>query len=268
METKRIKKVLMCSPSHYSISYSINPWMKVGSADSNLAKNQWENLVCLYKSLGISVGIVDQKKGLPDMVFAADQGIVYENRVIISNFAYRQRKNERLPYLKWYEKNNYSVEFLPKNVYFEGSGESIFFKNFLFVGSGFRTKKEAVPHLEKLLGIEVVPLELIDPYFYHLDVALLPINSKTAFYYKKAFSRQSLAILKNRIANLIPLTQKDAKNFVANSVVTDHCVVVQKGVSLEFKKTLSDLGYKALEVDLSEFIKSGGAAHCLTGVLE
>ena len=91
---KIIKEVLMCRPLYYSISYTINPWMIPGSENKSIAQTQWEKLVATYQKLGIKVSLIDQKEGLPDMVFATDQGIIHGKKVYMSNFRYKERQGE------------------------------------------------------------------------------------------------------------------------------------------------------------------------------
>ena len=264
---KYIKEVLMCNPLYFSVSYSINPWMIPGSANLDRAKKQWGELVKTYKNLGITVKIIDQEPNLPDMVFSTDQGIIWNKEFFVSNFCHEQRRGERKPYLNWFESNGYKIRNIPNEVCFEGNGECVFFNGNLFVGVGFRANAKSCKYLHKALKIDVYPLELINPYFYHLDTALLVLDDKTAFYYQQAFSKKSQKLLQKKIPNLIPFSDEEVYKFAANSVVTDHTVIVQKDI-LSFNKTLRKLGYNAVSIDLSEFIKSGGAAHCLTQILK
>lgn len=264
---KVIKEVLMCRPLYYSISYTINPWMTPGSENKNIAQLQWEKLVQTYQKLGIKINIIDQDPKQPDMVFATDQGIVQGKKVVMSNFRYKERQGETKPYLKWFKENGYEVVFIPSYAHFEGNGECLFFGQKLLIGIGYRANMSTCKYLEKALKIEVVPLELIDPYFYHLDTALFVLNEKTIFYYPRAFSKKSLAVLKKIVPNLIELTDFEVRNFAANSVVTDHKVIVNRNLPT-FRTTLDKLGYQAIEVDVNEFAKAGGGAHCLTNVLD
>lgn len=258
----------MCKPLHFSeLDYIINPWMKPGTINENTALQQWENLVKIYNDLGIKTEIIEQQAGVPDMVFATDQGIVHDKKVLLSRFWYDERKNESPYYEDWFKSHGYEITYLPQGAYFEGNGDAFFLKDKLLVGTGFRADEFTCQTVSELLGIEVIPLHIVDPKFYHLDVGFLPLNDETAFYYPKAFDKQSREVLKKLIPNLIEFTKEEALGFSANSVVTDHYVIHQKG-NPTFKKKLEKLGYTSVEVDLSEFKKSGGGAHCLTNILE
>lgn len=267
MLTKVLSKVLVCSPTHFDVSYAINPWMKPGTVDKDRARMQWQQLVSMYQTLGVTVTVIDQQEGLPDMVFAADQGIIVGNTVIASNFRYQERQGEQEAYRWWFQKQQYRIETLPKDATIEGHGECLFFQDMLFVGIGFRANKQACGYLREFLKMSVIALELVNPAFYHLDTCLFILNETTAFYYPKAFSLSSQKLLKKYISHLLPFSDEEASSFAANSAVTNHHVVLPSGIPT-FRKKLVTLGYTPVVVDISEFIKAGGGMHCLTGILE
>ncbi len=256
----------MCKPLHFSVDYIINPWMKLGTVDTNNALKQWDELVKIYENQNIKVEIIEQVKGLPDMVWATDQGIIHNSKVLLSHFWYRERQNETDYYKAWFEKKGYEIEYLPPGAYFEGNGDSYFWKDKLLVGVGYRADDYSCEAVSKALNIEVVPVYITDPKFYHLDVGFLPINEDTAFYYPKAFDRQSREVLKKLIHNLIEFSKEEAMGFCANSIVSGNNVIHQSG-NPTFTEKLTKLGYNSIDVDLSEFKKSGGGAHCLTNIL-
>lgn len=258
----------MCNPLYFAtLNYSINPWMHPGTIDKTQTMKQWNDLVTYYKMLGIDVSIIEQQADVPDMVFATDQGIVHEKDVLLSHFWYKERQGESKYYEAWFKEHGYHVHHLPSDIHFEGNGNSYFWNDLIFIGLGYRADKKTSETIQKIFNREVIPLQIIDPAFYHLDMALLPLNDETVFYYPNAFSQESREVLKKKIPNLIELTKEEAKGFAANSVITDHHVIHQKG-NPTFTKKLKELGYTAIEVELGEFKKSGGGAHCLTNILE
>ena len=144
---------------------------------------------------------------------------------------------------------------------------AFFWNDILFIGVGYRANKKAHKTLAKVFDRKVILLEIVNPHFYHLDMGFLPLNNDTAFYYPAAFSDNAKQILQKTVPHLLELTKEEALGFCGNSIVTDHHVVHQKD-NPSFKQKLQTLGYKSVEVDLSEFKKSGGGAHCLTNILE
>ncbi|MDP1794162.1 MAG: hypothetical protein Q8K63_08490, partial [Acidimicrobiales bacterium] len=71
----RPRRMLMCPPAFFTVSYEINPWMhRSVPVDRRLAMRQWSALVRAYEALGHTVECIEPVLGLPDMVFAANSG--------------------------------------------------------------------------------------------------------------------------------------------------------------------------------------------------
>ncbi len=242
--------------------------MQPGTIDQKKAMQQWEHLVKIYTDLGITVQVIDQVKDQPDMVFATDSGYVFDNKVLLSRFRHKERQGESPHYKKWFEDHNYEIVDLPEHLYFEGNGTMYFWNDKLFVGVGYRTDRPMCQQLQKLFpDIEVIELDAAAPAFYHLDIGFFPLDKETVFYYPEAYSTESRNQLKKLIPNLIKLSEKEMKGFCANSVVTGKTVIHQQG-NPTFQQKLMELNYNSIEVDLSEFKKSGGGIHCLTNILK
>lgn len=267
MKTKYVKKVLMCRPDYFNVEYIINPWMIPGSVDRQKAEKQWETLAEIYRNLQIEVSYIRQQQRLPDMVFSADQAIVSGDTALMSNFKYRERRGERKPYESWFQEHGYTMTYIPGDHYFEGTGECLIWNDIVLTGVGFRTRSESCNQISQTLKREVVALELVNPQFYHLDTCFFPLNETTAFYYPEGFSEEAREILRRLIPTLIPFTHEEAYGFSANSIATDHHVIVQRG-NPTFTERLQELGYRVIETDVSEFIKAGGGIHCLTNVID
>jgi N-dimethylarginine dimethylaminohydrolase len=192
--------------------------------------------------------------------------LVKGKKLIISNFVYLQRKKEITFYENWYRENDFEIKKIPENLFFEGAGESLWWEEKLFVGNGLRNSAGIDKIIKEALRVEVIALRLVNPRFYHLDTCLFPLNRETVFYYPEALASESIKTLKKIVPDLIPIEKKEAYNFAANSVVTDHHAVIQRG-NPALRKKLTAYNYKAVEVDVSEFFKAGGGVHCLTGVV-
>jgi N-dimethylarginine dimethylaminohydrolase len=240
--------------------------MQPHSVDRATAQKQWETLVQALESLSIKVDVIEQFPDVPDMVFATDQGIVRDGHILLANFRYAQRKKERHYYREWFRDHGFGLRALSNVFSFEG-GDALFLGNMLLVGTGFRANVASCEELSQKLDIDVFPLRLKDPNFYHLDMCFLPLNAETAFYYPPAFSQNSQNMLKKLVKNLHEFTEAEADGFAANSFVSDGSVIVQAGVPT-FKKKLEKLGKQVIEVDVSEFNKAGGGIHCLINTLE
>ncbi len=204
---------------------------------------------------------------MPDMVFTADQGVVSGTMVLMSNFHYPEREKEREPYEAWFKKHNYEIKYLREGDYFEGGGECLHWRDGYFMGTGFRSETDSIQWVTKRLNKQIIELELVNEYYYHLDTCLLPINDDVIFYYPKAFSPESIELLKDMVPHLIEFSTEEASGFCANSVVTGNTVISQIAPD-SFCDKLKEINCEIIETDVSEFIKSGGGIHCLTNILE
>lgn len=263
----KVRRVLLCRPSHFDVDYVINPHMKPHSVDTKRALEQWQNLADTLKSIGIKVEVIDQQPDVPDMVFATDQGIVKDGAILLANFRYRQRAKERIYYRDWFREHGFKLRSLSNVFPFEG-GDTLFFNGMLFVGTSFRASIASCDELAQKLEVDVIPFRLVDPYFYHLDMAFLPINHDTAFYYPPALSVSSQRLMQRLVPNLYEMSRDDVENYAANSFVSGSDILISKGTSKDFQARLKKLGLTIHEVDVSEFKKAGGGIHCLINVLE
>ena len=90
------RRFLMCRPDHFEVTYSINPWMNTEKpVDSDLALLQWEELVRTYLDHGHEVQTIEPLPGQPDMVFAANGGIVARGRALAARFRHHRASSRR-----------------------------------------------------------------------------------------------------------------------------------------------------------------------------
>lgn len=256
-------RVLMSRPDHFEIAYEINPWMNIGNqAKPRRAANQWQRLYDHYRYLGVTVELVEQPKGLPDFVFTANSGLVYGKKVILPSFNPVQRHAETPHFKRWFEANGFQTLTVPD--YFEGEGDALFYKDTLCIGHGQRTVLASHAEVQRLLGVKILSLELIDPRFYHLDTCFATLGD-VALYYPEALSRDSCAAIEKLVPpeKRIILSFKEAEDFAANCILIDD-VVVSSCVLKSFEHKLLSAGLSSTAFELDEFMKAGGSAKCLT----
>ena len=75
----RVRHYVMTPPQFFAVDYAINPWMDTTNpVDSGVALTQWQRLYDIYRQLGHTVDLVDPVPGLPDMVYAANGGLILD----------------------------------------------------------------------------------------------------------------------------------------------------------------------------------------------
>lgn len=270
-----MNKILMVRPTYFDVTYAINPHMQdeLGNLklpDKQLAMKQWEELVKVYKKLGIEVNILEGGEDLPDMVFSANHGLPLFNqkKVIMGKMAHMDRAPEIPLFRNWYIDHGYElIEFsLGENESFEGMGDALWANSdeLLIGGYGFRTSESVYLRLKDLLGIDILTLKLISEDFYHLDTCLCVLNKETVSLVPKAFDENSLQKIKDHFKKIIEIDEMEATlQFAANSFCPDEKhVIVQKGAT-KYKKELENHGFTVIEAQTSEFIKAGGSVFCM-----
>ncbi|MCP3819765.1 arginine deiminase-related protein [Streptomyces sp. A3M-1-3] len=265
MPTSRIprpRRYLVCEPRYFDVRYAINPWMRENTdVDLGLARSQWDALIRTYRDHGHSVETVEPQAGLPDMVFAANSALVVEGRVFGSRFHAPERRPEEAAYEVWFKAAGFDVH-RPESVC-EGEGDLVPVGPYILAGTGFRTTRAAHREVQEFFGVPTIGLQLVDPYFYHLDTALFDLGDANIAYYPDAFSPGSREVLERLFPQAVTATRDDAMAFGLNSVSDGrHIFVAPQADGLIGR--LAARGYVPVPVDLSEFHKAGGGIKCCT----
>lgn len=267
VRTATRRHYVMCAPEHFTVSYAINPWMVAGCAvDRGKALAQWQELRSTYEGLGHRVDVVTPVPGLPDMVFAANGGVVVGGRGVSARFRYAERTGEEQAYHDALTALGVRDVLRPQHVS-EGEGDFLVAggpdSRLVLAGTGFRTSPEAHAEVAGALDAEVVPLELVDPRFYHLDTALTVLTDDAVALYPPAFSAAALAEVQRRFSTVVPVSEPDAAVLGLNAV-SDGSRVVLEAAATTYAAQLRALGFEPVGVDMSELRKAGGAVKCCT----
>lgn len=260
----RQPRILLCSPDYYGIEYEINPWMSKhrGSAPER-AMGQWRHLHETLLGLGVRIDLLPPQPGLPDLVFTANAGLVFGDRFYSARFRHEVRARETPFFDAWFAAHGFSVHTLPEGCFFEGAGDALFCGRRLFAGYRIRSDVHGHQYLGAALGCQVLPVELINPYFYHLDTCFCPLAPGEALWFPGAFDEYGRRVLEAHIPRLIAVEAEDAHRFGCNAVVVGRTVVLNAGCD-RLAADLREHGYQPIAVELDEFIKAGGSAKCLT----
>jgi N-dimethylarginine dimethylaminohydrolase len=255
---------LMCRPTFYGVEYVINPWMDLRrQPNRRRALRQWQSLRrTLREQLGATVHCCRARPGLPDMTFTANAGLARGKIFIPSRFRYPERAGEAPHFIRWFRARGYRVRPLPTGHSFEGAGDALLMGDRLFAGYRFRSDIRTHVEVGKTLGIRVLSLELINPYFYHLDTCFMPMSEELAIYYPGAFDRYGQRVIRENVADLLPVRHEEAYQFACNAVPVGKKAVISAPCR-SLAGELERRGFAVFPMDLSEFRKAGGAARCL-----
>jgi N-dimethylarginine dimethylaminohydrolase len=269
------KQIIMTSPTSFGVQYEINLWMKdnTGRVDQVKAVQQWSELRNTLTSIGADVLVIPQPpENCPDAVFTANAGLIYKDNFIPSRFHHDERAVEEPFFINWMM-NYFKVEFqhfhgTREQISFEGAGDALFDLNQnLWMGFGFRTTLNYKYMLDLFFentDVIVRPLQLVDSRFYHLDTCFCTLDTGEVLWFPNAFSGHSQYVIEEMFKEkLITVSEEDAVRFACNAVSVDEHIVLPE-ISSHLREHLISRGYQVYELNMSEFMKSGGACKCLT----
>ncbi|HRR07604.1 MAG TPA: arginine deiminase-related protein [Rhodothermales bacterium] len=268
-------RLLMVNPAFFDVAYVINPHMEgqIGKVNRQKANNEWQKLVDLYRSLGLSVEVINGEQGLPDMVFCANQTLPFirpngEKGVFCAQMHAPERKPEVAFFKAYFARKGYQVRTLPSDndSDFEGMGDALWHsgRRLLWGGYGFRTGLEVYKGLAQALDVPVLALELCDPEFYHLDTCMCILDESCVLVYPGAFQPQGLALIRKVFSRVIEAPEDEARRlFAVNAFCPNQKhVFIQNGCS-ETAMRLQLAGFMVISCETGEFIKAGGSVFCM-----
>jgi N-dimethylarginine dimethylaminohydrolase len=267
MESKLLSsmpRILMCSPDYYGIEYEINPWMsRHRQSDKQAAATQWTALNQLLEQAGAQVELLPPQPGLPDLVFTANAALIFRNTAVMARFRHPERQGEVHFDEAWLRDHDFEIRHVPEDLHFEGAGDALFCGDTLFAGYRIRSHARGHQQIGEMLSCRVIPLELVDPYYYHLDTCFCPLSPTQAIYFPPAFDEYGRAALHAHVPELIEVQPEEARRFACNAVVVGRTVTTNTGCP-QLHAALRDRGFVTQETLLDEFVKAGGSAKCLT----
>ena len=262
VRSARARHYVMCRPDFFDVTYAINPWMDPSRpVDRSLAQAQWATLKATYVRLGHRVDVLEPVPGLPDMVFAANGAFVVGSTALGARFREPVRAAEAVAHRSWLASRGITVH-RPSAVN-EGEGDFAWAYDRVFAASGFRADPAARDEVAAIFGVPVIPLELVDPRFYHLDTALAVLDERTAAYYPAAFSHLSQVLIENAYPDAIRVDEDEAAVLALNAV-SDGRHVVLAAQAPRLADAVEQRGFVPVPVDVSELLKAGGGVKCMT----
>ncbi len=262
------RRYLMCPPTHFDVSYAINPWMDTAvPVDRALARRQWDALVATLRAAGAQIELLEARAGLPDLVFTANLGIVDGDTFVPARMRHPQRRAEPGHAEAWFAERGFTIRHLGGDVVQEGAGDALPFEGTLVGGHNTRSSASSYVDLARIVDARILPVELVDERFYHLDIAFCPLDARCALVAPTKIDDEGARLLSRLVPDPIELTDEEADAFSANAVVVGRTVVMP-ACSPRLRAELRGRGFEPVVVDVSEFLKAGGGPRCLTLALD
>jgi len=142
-------------------------------------------------------------------------------------------------------------------------GDVVAYNGGAFLGTGFRSSRDSRHGLERFIGGEVLPLELVDPRLYHLDMALSALRDGTLLVCREAFSAASFQeVRRAATGEVIAVSLQETLAFGLNCIEVEDtilCTGDAPGLATALRKRNRKIAFVALD----EFHRAGGGAACL-----
>jgi N-dimethylarginine dimethylaminohydrolase len=273
-------RLLLADPEHYEVTYAINPHMRsedgeLERVDRGRAREQWQALRETCEGIGLSVDVLPPLEGHPDLVFCANQVLPVpaeatphrEGAIVPSHMAAAQRQEEVPHVLEHFQAAGHRVEPLrTTSEPMEGMGDGIWHpgRRLLWAGVGPRSSEAAWREVAARYRLTVIPLELVDHDFYHLDTCLVALSESTCLWLPQALSRVSQKRVQALFTHCIEADELESRERLAcNAWSPDgERVLIQRGAPKTLRRLRAG-GFEALELDTDEFLKSGGSVFCM-----
>jgi len=281
-----IQSFVMNFPFSLSTADPNNIWMQE-LTDDELAINKpkaYKQFMDLYNFVagGAIVNLLPSEGNFQDQVYVANLGIYLphiknENHIILSNFTSDPRKGEELVGEKYFNQMGYKTAISP----FKWEGEAdlkYLYDNKYIGGYGIRSDIKAYEWMEEQYGMDILKVEMVDEYLYHLDCSIFALNNNQTLVCTELFEGEEL-IEMEKYTELIDIDIDDAFCGLTNSVRMGNMILCASNIS-ELKKSheyyagekhkietlekiCGDAGMEPVIFNLSEYMKSGAMLSCM-----
>lgn len=217
-----------------------------------------------------------------DQVYTANLGMVLphikdRDVYVVSNFKSEPRRGEDIIGTQFHQMLGYEV-YKPET-FFEGEAELKYLRdNIYFGGYGMRTDIMTHRVLSEKFDMEIIALELRDPYQYHLDTVIFPIDTQNVMLGTCLFNKKTIKLVE-RYANIIDIPKVELHYGSTNGVRAGKFVFTASNLESmseehprwyeeqeridHLVEIMSNFGLEVVMVDISEFYKSGASLSCM-----
>jgi N-dimethylarginine dimethylaminohydrolase len=219
---------------------------------------------------------------LQDLVFTANLGVVLEHVpgrdvVVLSNYTSEPRVGETEVGDQFFRAMGYTTVVAPYK--FEGEAELKHLRGNIYIGGyGIRSDRRVYDWMEEEFDMQVIKVDEVDEYLYHLDCSVFPITAEDTLVCTELFDKAEVAQLED-VTNVIDVSADACYSGICNSVRHHNAILnashlhsLRAGTEEYFEEVrknreLEDLAIKlGLEVcyfNLSEYHKGGALLSCM-----
>ena len=265
---------VLCPPDRFDVVDVKNPFMagNAGNVDKAVAARQWVSLSEAFSGAGARVELLSPLDDCEDMVFCANTallGVDEQGRktCLPGRMTFESRRPEVGAMVAWARANGCRIvdDFADPALHFEGSGDAVWHpgRRLLWGGYGWRTDPQVYHGVAEAFGVPVIALALTDSTFYHLDTCFVALDERTVMIHSPAISAEGIAMIGRAFERVIEIDADEARRFACNAALLAPGVVAIDRRASATSARLRDQGFQVVELDTSEFLKSGGSVYCM-----
>lgn len=263
------QRFLVCEPRGFGVHHLLNPWMEWSeSVDVALAVRQWESLCDALRDAGADVHVMPNHSRSGAMTFTRDTAVVTATgeALVLRNHG-RRGDLEPEVVADWLRADGFDISTTEQridggNVVPTADGWVIG----IAPGSDREQSSKFAVELHERTGAIAFGVPIRDPRYGHLDTAFADLAGRGWLVHPAAFAQPDLTadawrrIIQHRPT--VEATAAEAEALACNVVVVNGRVI--GGLTPRLCREIEVLGLDPVPVDLGEFRKAGGGAHCLT----
>ena len=222
--------------------------------DSELAETQWDGYVAALAAEGFEVLDVAAADDHPDSVFIEDTVVIFGDLAVITSPGAESRRGEITDVRETVASLGLRVEEIAEPGTLDG-GDVLKVGMTVYVGRGGRTNGEGIRQLRAILsplGYTVVAVPVTKAL--HLKSVVTALPDGTVIGYPKLVENPGV------FGRFLPVPEAHGAAVV---VLSDDAVLLSSSAP-KTAALLTDLGYRVVTVDVSEFEKLEGCVTCLS----
>ncbi len=263
-----------------------NVWMNEMSPEElKINKpNAYRQFMDLYNFMAgdSMVYLLPSSGNFQDQVYVANLGIYLphiknSNNIILSNFNSEPRKGEEKVGQSFFNLMGYDTHMCPYE--WEGEADLKYLQDNIYIGGyGIRSQYEAYEWMEEKFDMEIIKVEMVEDYLYHLDCSIFPLTKNKTIICTELFDKPELALIE-KYTDIIDVSADDAFGGITNSVRIGNMILCASNISelsikdkdyeaernkiFTLEKICANEGLEPVIFNLSEYMKSGAMLSCL-----
>ena len=281
-----IPAFVMNFPFTLDTSNPNNIWMQeMETKDLKINKgNAYRQFLDLYQFVAGNslVNVLPTYGNYQDLVYVANMGIYLphikdSNNIILSNFTSEPRQGEEKVGKPFFDLIGYQTHMCPFK--FEGEAALKYLHDNVYIGGyGQRSDIQAFEWMEKEFDMNIIKIEMVDEYLYHLDCSIFPLTKEKTLICTELYTPKELARI-SQYTNIIDISVDDTYNGIANSARLGNMILCASNISEltradenyeaekhkinSLEKICFNEGLEPVFFNISEFMKSGAMLSCM-----